>query len=83
MAKNPMCRLPKVQFMTGLARSTVYDHIAQGLITKPVKLGSRAVGWPDEEIQAILEARIAGKSEQEIKTLVQSLMAKRQEAHHD
>ncbi len=78
MVRNPICRLPKVQIMTGLARSTVYDHIAQGLITKPVKLGARAVGWPEEEIQAILAARIAGKSELDIKRLVLSLMLKRE-----
>ncbi len=72
-------RLAKVQSIIGLSRSTIYAHIAQGLLPKPIQLGARAVGWPEEEIQTILDARIAGKSEQEIKQLVLSLMLKRQE----
>lgn len=45
--------------------------------TKPVPIGERAVGWPDSEVQAINAARIAGKSESEIRELVSRLHAKR------
>lgn len=70
-------RLPKVIFVTGLSRSTLYLRIAQGLLTKPVGLGARAVGWPSGDIVAINTARIAEKTDEEIKVLVLKLEAAR------
>ena len=46
-------RLPEVSRTTGLARSTVYLRIEQGLLPKPVSLGGKAVGWPASEISQI------------------------------
>lgn len=60
-------------------RSTIYLRIAQGLFTKPVKLGARAVGWPAREVTAINAARIAGQSDDDIRKLVQRLQAARSE----
>nr|VFJ66495.1 MAG: Prophage CP4-57 regulatory protein (AlpA) [Candidatus Kentron sp. DK] len=37
-------RLPAVKAQTGNSRSTHYLRITQGLFTKPVSLGPRAVG---------------------------------------
>ncbi len=71
-------RLSNVQNIIGLSRSSIYTYISQGLITKPIQIGARAVGWPSYEIEAILEARVSGKSAEEIKNLVRVLMAKRQ-----
>ena len=70
-------RLTAVREKTGLARSTVYLRIQQGLLTKPVSLGGKAVGWPASEILQINAARIAGKSNKEISALVQQLMLER------
>jgi prophage regulatory protein len=70
-------RLPAVKSQSGLSRSTVYLRIAQRLWTKPISLGGRAVGWPDSEVAAINAARIAGKSEDEIRALVVKLEAAR------
>ena len=70
-------RLPEVSRATGLARSTVYLRIDQGLLPKPVSLGGKAVGWPATEISQINAARIAGKSNEEISALVQQLMLER------
>ena len=66
-------RLPEVSRTTGLARSTIYLRIEQGLLPKPVSLGGKAVGWPATEISQINAARIAGKSNEEIKNLVDDL----------
>lgn len=63
-------RLIKSKEILGISRSTFYLQILEGLITKPVKIGSRAVGWPSNEINAIRNARIAGKTQDEIKLLV-------------
>ena len=66
-------RLPAVKSESGLSRSTIYLRIVQGLWTKPISLGARAVGWPSREVEAINAARIAGKSDQEIRALVVKL----------
>jgi prophage regulatory protein len=57
----------------GISRSTFLSQVNGGLVTKPVKVGLRAVGWPSNEIEEILEARIAGNSYEEIKELVVKL----------
>lgn len=73
-------RRKQVQIRTGLSRSTIYLRISQGLWTKPIRLGARAVGWPEHEIEAINAARIAGKSDDEIRELVFKLLAARKTA---
>ena len=45
-------RLPDVMNMTGLSRSSIYLRISTNEFPKPVKLGRRAVGWPEESIIA-------------------------------
>lgn len=73
-------RLPAVKSESGLSRSTVYLRITQGLWTKPISLGARAVGWPSSEVSAINAARIAGKTDEEIRVLVVKLEAARKAA---
>ena len=73
-------RLPTVLSETGLRRSTFYLRIAQGLWTKSISLGGRAVGWPASETTVLNTARIAGKSDDEIRVIVQKLEAQRREA---
>lgn len=73
-------RLPAVKSETGLSRSTIYLRITQGLWTKPISLGARAVGWPSSEVAAINAARIAGKTDDEIRALVVKLEAARKSA---
>lgn len=70
-------RLITAKDSLGVSRSTFYLQIADGLITKPVQIGARAVGWPSNEIEAILNARIAGKTPDEIKALVKELEKQR------
>jgi prophage regulatory protein len=45
-----------------------------------VQIGPRAVGWPSCEVAAINAARIAGKSDVEIRALVAKLEAARKSA---
>ncbi len=77
--KRTILRIPAVKFESGLSRSTIYQRIAEGLWTKPVNLGARAVGWPSDEVAAINAARIAGKTDEEIRTLVMKLEAARKD----
>ena len=77
---HTILRLPAVKTETGVSRSTHYLRITQGLFTKPVSLGPRAVGWPSCEVAALNAARIAGKSDEEIRALVVKLEAARKAA---
>lgn len=70
-------RLPTVISESGHSRSTIYLRITQGLLPKPVSLGGRTVGWPDSEISSLLAARIAGKTDDEIRSLVTKLETER------
>lgn len=73
-------RLKAILSITGLSRSTIYLRISNGVFTRPVSLGGRAVGWPASEVAALNAAWIAGKSEAEIRQLVVSLQVARKAA---
>ena len=45
-------RLPEVMNMTGLSRSSIYLRVSTDEFPKPVKIGRRAIGWPEESIIA-------------------------------
>lgn len=70
---NAILRLPAVLDKRGRSRSAHYLDIQEGLFTSPVSIGSRAVGWPENEVHAINAARIAGKTDSEIRALVHKL----------
>jgi prophage regulatory protein len=70
-------RLKHVKNCTGLSRSTIYLRIREGTFPRPVSLGLRAVGWPSTEVAAINAARIAGNTDEEIRSLVKKLEAAR------
>jgi prophage regulatory protein len=74
---NTIQRLPAVLGKRGRSRSAHYFDIQQGLFTHPVQIGLRAVGWPATEVEAINAARIAGKTNAEIRDLVIQLEAAR------
>jgi prophage regulatory protein len=59
------------------SNASIYNLIRDGLWTKPVPIGQRSVGWPDDEVRALNAARIAGKSDDEIRELVNRLHTKR------
>lgn len=73
-------RLPKIKAESGYSRSMIYLLISQGLWPKPVSLGARAVGWPAREVAAMNAARIAGKTDDEIRSLVTKLEVARKAA---
>lgn len=66
-------RRRQLEVKTGYSRSTIYLRIQQGLLTKPVSLGAKAVGWPSCEVTILNNARIAGMADDGIRRLVQQL----------
>lgn len=86
MTQKMFLRVKEAQAYTALARSTFYSYISKGLIPPPIKVGDRASAWPVSEIVAINKARIRGKSNEEIKALVASLVVARyslKESRHE
>ena len=51
-------RLPAVKASTGLSRSTIYLRVAGGQFPKPIKLGPRAVGWLESDVDEWLSRQI-------------------------
>ncbi len=74
-------RIPVVLHLRGRSRSGHYLDIQQGLFPHPVKIGLRATGHPEHEVEAINSARIAGKTEEEIRALVVKLESARKTAN--
>lgn len=79
-SQQVMLRLPQVLVVSGLSRTTFYLYVTNGLMTSPVSLGARAVGWPSGEIAALNAARISGVSEARIRQLVSELHHRRERA---
>jgi prophage regulatory protein len=74
---NALFRRPIVEQVTGESRSTIYRKINNGTFTKPVSIGGDRVAWPANEVQALINARIAGADDDAIKALVVELHEKR------
>ncbi len=73
-------RMPSVKAKAGhRSDASIYNAIRAGLWTTGVAIGKRAKGWPDYEVDAINAARVAGKTDAQIRELVETLHTKRTE----
>lgn len=61
----------------GRSRSSHYNDIAAGLFPPPVSIGARAKAHLEHEVNAMMAAQAAGKSEDELRELVKELVASR------
>ena len=52
-------RLPRVRERTGRGRASIYAGVKSGTFPAPIKLGARAVGWLESEIDQWISARTA------------------------
>lgn len=55
---NTILRLPAVKARTGLSRSTIYKRVSDGTFPRPVKIGARAIGWLEADIDAWITAQV-------------------------
>ena len=53
-------RLPEVKSKTGLGRSTIYVLMANGEFPRSIRIGARAVGWLESDIDQWIETRRIG-----------------------
>lgn len=63
----------------GMGLSTLYAHIDRGLFVKPVALSRRFVVFPTDEVDAIINARVAGADDDAVKAIVSGLMDARKQ----
>jgi prophage regulatory protein len=61
MSQSPrrFVRLAEVLRTTGLPRATLYELIDKRRFPRQVRLGGKAVGWIEGEVQDWLQARIS------------------------
>jgi prophage regulatory protein len=50
-------RLPEVMRRTGFGRSSIYSYLLEGTFPAALKLGERAVGWRECDIEAWIASR--------------------------
>lgn len=72
-----LIRIATVKKKTALSNGSIYLHVKQGLLPDSIRIGEKAVAWVEGEIDAVVKARIAGKSDAEIRELVAKLIADR------
>lgn len=71
-------RLNSVLTRTGhKSHATIYDRIKRGTFPRPVPIGARSVGWPENEVEAINAAHVAGADEVTIRLLVENIHRER------
>ena len=81
MNNNPtqklILRKHEVIKTAGFSKSTLRNRILSGLWPPSISLGSRAVGFVKSECEAVIYAMIAEQTPEQIKALVQDLIAER------
>lgn len=53
-----LLRLPDVEALVGLRKSSIYDAVKRGDFPAPVKISRRAVCWPASAVDAWITQRI-------------------------
>lgn len=61
MITEKMMRRKQLEYKIGLSRSTIYKMIKDGKFPKPVKIGVRAVAWPESAIEQWIDDRKTGR----------------------
>jgi prophage regulatory protein len=56
-----LLRLPAVLDRVGYKRSRFLDLVRLGVFPRPIKLGARAVAWPESQIDELVDRLAAGK----------------------
>ena len=70
-------RCSSVLTVMGLSKSELYRRINAGLFIPPIAYGTRMKVWPCSEVNAIADAYLTGKSEDEIRCLVKRFTEER------
>lgn len=52
-----IARLPRVEEVTGLKKTKIYDLMKHGDFPRPIRLTDKAVGWFEDDVEAWLNSR--------------------------
>ncbi len=75
---NPqLIRRPEVLNLTARSKSALQLDEKAGIFCPCISIGDRAVAYIKYEVEAIIQARIEGKTPDQIKALVQELINQR------
>lgn len=55
---NNLIKLPQVIKLTALSRSSLYSYIKNGEFPAPIKIGKRAVAWPEARVADWINQRV-------------------------
>ncbi|MBV8772228.1 MAG: AlpA family phage regulatory protein [Deltaproteobacteria bacterium] len=55
--REVILRKAELESVVGLDRSTISRLVARGMFPPPIKIGLRAVGWRNSEVEQWLESR--------------------------
>lgn len=72
-----LIRRPEVLALTARSKSALQLDEKAGLFCPPISIGSRAVAYLKHEVTSVIQARIEGQTSEQIKALVQELIAQR------
>ncbi|PRY06140.1 AlpA family transcriptional regulator [Paraburkholderia sp. BL25I1N1] len=68
---DQVMRMKEVVKKIGLCRATIYAMIGRGEFPRPIRIGERATGWRESELEAWLANRSAAR-ERSTRALSQS-----------
>jgi prophage regulatory protein len=74
LTTHSILRRRTVEKVSGYSRSSLYRRIGDGTWPPPVSIGPRSVGWPSDEVHAVIAARVRGSTHAQIKRLVDDLL---------
>lgn len=73
-----LLRRRSVQATTGLSKTEIYDRMNEGSFPRALKIGPRAVAWPEHEVAAVVRGHMRGLDTDAIRLLVADLMRARE-----
>ncbi len=72
-----LIKIPQVLHLYPKSKAALYGDIQDNLFPKGINIGARSVGYIESEVEAVIEARIQGQSDDEIRKLVLQLQSDR------
>ena len=74
-----LIRRTEVLNLTARSKSSLFLDEQSGLMPPAISIGDRSVAYLQHEIEAVIQARIEGKTNEQIKALVQELIKQRKQ----
>lgn len=63
MIADRILRLPELKYRIGLSGSHIYAMVSKGTFPHQIKLGPRAAGWLESEVDQWIEQRIQDRED--------------------